>query len=670
MHPEYSSGRETRMQQWTPSGLRAVPHLAWGSHLAHIFASGDELRDVMVPFFKAGLDNNERCFWLTGKAFNADDARAALRVAVPDLDKRERDKQIEIANGDAWYASGTMPRPQDLIDRLLERGEDALTDGYAGLRTSGNCAWVAKEQWADFVEYERLVHAFTRGRPMICMCSYCVDQIGDNADLDVMSNHDMVIPVRRSAGTLRNDIREAQPTPSPSSLIATIAGVAQDVLDALPIGFYVCDASGQIVRVNRKAVELWGRAPRLRDTTERFCGTFRLESLDRRNIPPDATPMSRAVLYGESFKGVEAIVHNPDGKRWIARVDIEPLREADGTLVGAANCFQDVTQEHELRRTLEGQQRTFDLAMVASQMGTWRYTLADNICVYDENAQRLYGLTEERFLHDEAGVKAKFHPDDMDLMWSRVEQALDPQGDGRYDVEYRVKQLDGSWRWLSAWGLVEFEGDGADRKPVAIAGASRDLTERKQAEELQRLLLNELNHRVKNTLATVQAIAWQTLQTARDLPTAREALDRRIRSMAQAHDLLTSRAWTGASLMDVVTRTLEAFPPAQVDLSGRAVELPPKHALALSMALHELATNATKYGALSRTEGRVTVQWRVQDDLLHLVWQESEGPAVVAPVRKGFGSRLLEDFLVRDLGGATKLAYDPAGVRCTITARL
>ena len=140
--------------------------------------------------------------------------------------------------------------------------------------------------------------------------------------------------------------------------------------------------------------------------------------------------------------------------------------------------------------------------------------------------------------------------------------------------------------------------------------------------------------------------------------------------MAQAHDLLTSRAWTGASLMDVVTRTLEAFPPAQVDLSGRAVELPPKHALALSMALHELATNATKYGALSRTEGRVTVQWRVQDDLLHLVWQESEGPAVVAPVRKGFGSRLLEDFLVRDLGGATKLAYDPAGVRCTITARL
>ena len=199
--------------------------------------------------------------------------------------------------------------------------------------------------------------------------------------------------------------------------------------------------------------------------------------------------------------------------------------------------------------------------MIASDMGTWRYTLADNICVYDENAQRLYGLTEARFLHDEEGVKAKFHPDDLELMWSRVAKALDPEGDGRYDVEYRVKQLDGSWRWLSAWGLVEFEGEGPERKPVAIAGASRDLTELKQAEELQRLLLNELNHRIKNTLATIQAITAQTLRAARDLPSAREALDRRIRSLAQVHDLLTVRAWTGANLTDVVARALDAFTP-------------------------------------------------------------------------------------------------------------
>src|SRR6202012_1488856 len=118
---------------------------------------------------------------------------------------------------------------------------------------------------------------------------------------------------------------------------------------------------------------------------------------------------------------------------------------------------------------------------------------------------------------------------------------------------------------------------GLERKPVAIAGASRDLTERKQAEALQRLLLNELNHRIKNTLASVQAITALTLRGARDLPSAREALDCRIRSMAQAHDLLTLRAWTGANLTDIVMRALDAFTPTQVNISGPAIDVSPKH---------------------------------------------------------------------------------------------
>jgi two-component sensor histidine kinase/PAS domain-containing protein len=343
---------------------------------------------------------------------------------------------------------------------------------------------------------------------------------------------------------------------------------------------------------------------------------------------------------------------------------------SDGIVIEALTSVHDLTDERDLRQALERQKRTFDLAMTASQMGTWRYRLADNICVYDGNAQRLYGLTEARFVHDDTGVKSKFHPDDLGLMWSRVAEALDPRSDGRYDVEYRVRQLDGSWRWLSAWGLVEFEGEGPERKPVAIAGASRDLSDRKRAEELQRMLLEELNHRVKNTLATVQAIITLTLRAASDLPSAREALNRRIHSMAQAHDLLTSRAWTGANLVDVVLRSLDAFTPAQVKMSGVAIDVSSKHALALSLALHELATNASKYGALSCPEGRVTVQWEVQEGLLHFGWEENGGPPVAPPTRKGLGTRLLEELVARDLDGETKLTYDVAGVRCNIIAKL
>lgn len=184
------------------------------------------------------------------------------------------------------------------------------------------------------------------------------------------------------------------------------------------------------------------------------------------------------------------------------------------------------------------------------------------------------------------------------------------------------------------------------------------------------MLLNELNHRVKNTLATIQAISAQTLRTAPDLPSAREALDRRICSMAKAHDLLTLRAWTGANLTDIVMRAFDAFTPAQVEMSGAAVEVSPKQALALSLALHELATNAAKYGALSRPEGRVRVQWGVQEGMLRLEWQESGGPPVAPPSKKGFGSRLLEELVASDLGGDTKLNYNVSGVRCSITATL
>ncbi len=536
------------MQPWSPSGLQIVPHLRWGSHLAHFFGSGSELRDVLVPYFKAGLENNERCLWVTGRAFNAEDARCALRAVVSDLDKREHDRQIEIADGDAWYAKGEKLQPRTLVRGLLQREQDALGLGYTGLRTNGNCAWVSQDQWADFLEYETLVQKALRGRRMICMCSYCAEQLPDGSQSEVMGCHDLAIP--------------------------------------------------------------------------------------------------------------SAIASTPRQRR------------AAGAAVELSHERRESEVERELLLSLERHKRTFDLAMVASDMGTWRYTLADNICLYDANAQRLYGLTEERFLHDEESVKAKFHAEDLGLMWSRVAKALDPEGDGQYEVDYRVKQLDGEWRWLSAWGRVEFEGEGAQRKPVAIVGASRDLTKSKQAEELQRLLLNELNHRIKNTFATIQAITAQTLRAASDLPSAREAVDRRIRSLAQAHDLLTVRAWTSANLTDVVMRALDAFTQSQLILSGTAVDVPPRHALALSLALHELGTNAVKYGALSRPEGRVNVQWGVRHGTLHLDWEESGGPPVSPPTKKGFGSRLLEQLISRDLDGDTKLIFDVSGLRCNITAAL
>ena len=187
------------MQPWCPSGFHAVPQLRWGSHLAHFFAAGSELRDVAVPYFKAGLENNERCLWVTGKAYDAEQARSALRAVVSDLDRRERAGQIEIQNVEHWYAPGQRLRPSDLVNGLLQREQEALSLGYAGLRTQGNCAWVSRDQWPDFMEYERLVHEASSGRNMISMCSYCTEQLRDSAHLEIMEHHHLVVPSASSS---------------------------------------------------------------------------------------------------------------------------------------------------------------------------------------------------------------------------------------------------------------------------------------------------------------------------------------------------------------------------------------------------------------------------------------------------------------------------------------
>ncbi len=325
---------------------------------------------------------------------------------------------------------------------------------------------------------------------------------------------------------------------------------------------------------------------------------------------------------------------------------------------------------HDTEAALARQRRTLDLAMEAAEMGSWRYTVADDICLYDERAQRLYGLSDGRFLHDEAGVRRMIHPDDQAPMWAAVKAACDPAGDGRYNVDYRVRQPDGSWRWLSALGVVEFEGEGHARRPVAIAGASRDISPRKRAEEQQRLLVNELNHRVKNTLATVQSIAVLTMRGPADGATMLETFEARLSSLSRAHDLLTTRNWAGADLAAVVRQALEPFAIERFDIEGAPLEICPQHALALSMALHELATNAAKYGALAAPAGRVAIAWSVEEGMLAFTWRETGGAPVTAPTRRGFGTRLLAQAVARDLDGPVRLDYAPSGVTWDARVRL
>jgi two-component sensor histidine kinase len=205
-----------------------------------------------------------------------------------------------------------------------------------------------------------------------------------------------------------------------------------------------------------------------------------------------------------------------------------------------------------------------------------------------------------------------------------------------------------------------------------VAERTWDAVERAQAEQRQRLLINELNHRVKNTLATVQAIAFQTLKGDIPLSEARGRFEARLLALSRAHSLLTARNWEGACLRQVVADATEylAGEQGRFDVAGEEVLLAPRPALALALAFHELGTNAAKYGALSVEGGTVSIRWKAQRGTLRIEWRERGGPAVKAPERRGFGSRLIERGLTADLGGRAALEFGPEGLVCTIEAGL
>jgi two-component sensor histidine kinase len=201
----------------------------------------------------------------------------------------------------------------------------------------------------------------------------------------------------------------------------------------------------------------------------------------------------------------------------------------------------------------------------------------------------------------------------------------------------------------------------------------QDVTERLRGEQHLRLVVNELNHRVKNTLAMIQAVAAQTFRSSEDLPQAKASFSARIMALARANDLLTGENWEGASLIDIIAGVSVAHAgnePDRFSARGPVVRLSPKAALSLSMAMHELATNAVKYGALSNETGRVDVAWRVTSGRLRIEWRESGGPPVKEPVRRGFGSRLVERGLAGELGGSAELHFNPEGLLCIIDAPL
>ncbi len=439
----------------------------------------------------------------------------------------------------------------------------------------------------------------------------------------------------------------------------TFEASLEDFFENGAIGLHLVGPDGVILRTNKAELALLGYAP------EEYVGR---NIADFHADPETIADILRRLSRGETLDRYPARLKAKDGSIRHVQISSSVCFDESGRFRNT-RCFTvDVTDRLQAERELqEAQQRlaaTYEHAIVGiSEADAGGRYLRTN-----EGLSRITGYSKDELL--QTTFLAITHPDDIDA--DRELYARQVKGElERYSLEKRYVRADGSVIWVHVMSSTVHDGEGRFLYAVRVV---HDVTERKVAEDRQRVLINELNHRVKNTLTTVQSFARQTARRASGVDDFMRHFEGRLMALSKAHDRLTRRNWEDASLVEIVREELALHGGAERGLvaDGPDVALTPNAALALSMAFHELGTNAVKYGALSVPSGRVAIVWTVARDnhgrphRVDLQWAESGGPQVVTPGRRGFGSRLLQA-MAAEVGGKARLAFAPNGLRWKIS---
>lgn len=616
---------------------------------ARLRAKNGQIKHVLITSnsrFEDGRFINTRCF--TTDVTDVHQAELARLESEERLTATYQAATIGIAEADS---AGRLLRVNDALCRMLGRSEDELLAMTFLDYTHAEDKKKDGERYAQQVEGKIDSYVLRK---------QAIKPDGTSVYLDVHSSS-----VRDANGEFRYGVRvliDVTEAKRMEDRIRENERNLRDLLEALPAAVYTTDADGRITFFNRAAVEMAGRVPTLGDE---WCVTWRLFRTDGTFLPHDQCPMAVAIKEDRPIRGEEAVAERPDGTRVPFIPYPTPLHDGEGRLTGAINMLVDISDR---KKAEEFAERLAAIVTFSDDAIVSKNTQGI-IQTWNKGAERLFGYTAA----DVVGkpITILIPPERQDEEPEILARICRGEHIEHYET-VRIKK-DGSLIDVSLTVSPLKDGKG---QVIGASKIARDITEKRQEERRHLLLINELNHRVKNTLATVQSLASQTFRGERDSRAFRQ-FENRLVALARAHDLLTQESWQGADLLEILNRALQAVCPdreRQLEVSGPPCRLNPKLALSLSMAFHELATNATKHGALSVDAGKVAIDWNIEgggeDKWLHLTWRELHGPSVTAPEKRGFGSRLLEQALARELNAQVLLSFTESGVNFSLTAPL
>jgi len=427
------------------------------------------------------------------------------------------------------------------------------------------------------------------------------------------------------------------------------------LLSWLPAAIYLTDACGRITFYNEAAAILWGCRPRL--NSDQWCGSWRLYRPDGTPLPHDQCPMAVALRERRTIDGEEAIAQRPDGTRVPFIAYPSPLWDSSGALVGAINMLVDITE----RRRAEQFRLRLSSIVESSEDAIASKDLNGIIATWNRGAERLFGYSADEIIGKPITILIPpERQDEEPLILERIQR-----GERIDHYETIRRRKDGSLIEIS---LTVSPVRDADGRIVGASKIARDITERKRKERHIALLAREVDHRSKNLLALVQAAVRLTeADTAEEL---KVAIEGRLQALSNAHALLTQSRWEGADLRELISEELSPYcrqGDQRAQIVGTNLALEPMAAQSIAIVVHELATNAVKYGALSVPTGHVHVEWwHLPEGGLVMRWAETGGPAVEPPTRRGFGTNVTNRLVRGQLRGEVRFDWRVEGLVCEI----
>jgi PAS domain S-box-containing protein len=364
------------------------------------------------------------------------------------------------------------------------------------------------------------------------------------------------------------------------------------------------------------------------------------------------------VAYGNEVK---AIIELASASAFTPR-QMTFLEQLTASFGNVLNTIEATIETERLLKLLQDSDDRCNLALAAGNMGSWEWDLVDGGCVWDDRQKQIFGVDRAPFEVVLPNIRELVDRRDWKMLCQLLKKAR--QDGGSNQVEFRVRRPDGGVRWCLGRAAAVKDASG---RILRLRGVTMDITDRKEAEDRQSLLAREVDHRTKNALSVVHAIV--SLTRAEDIKQFSAAVEGRIQALARAHSLLSDSRWRGAKIADLIQGELaphRAPNIGRVRISGKSLALPPSAVQALALAVHELATNAVKYGALSGPSGTIDVAWEAHGGQLELKWIERGGPPAELKVQGGFGMRVIKASVEAQLSGTVEFDWQPEGLQCRI----